>query len=416
MRLMVYSHDTFGLGNIRRMLTICKYLLNSIPELSILLISGSPMIHSFRIPEGIDYIKLPCLGRNEMGEISVKYLRTETDVTIKLRSDLILAAARNFKPDLFLVDKKPYALQGELKDSLDYLKTNLPQTKIALLLRDILDTPAKTIQEWTKNRYYEGLELFYDQILVVGMSKVFDVVKEYQFPEAVAKKVKYCGYIHREAGQKNRHTLRQELNINPEDKLVLVTPGGGADGYRLIENYLSGLKYLPRDNKVKSLIVCGPEMPIEQQKELSRLATPYSQVKIQEFTNDLIGYMDGADVVVSMAGYNTICEILSLRKRAVVVPRTQPVEEQWIRAKQMDKLGLLKAIHPDFITPKIMINGVLEQLYGSDNPPSINRLDLDALPRITSYIRACLYGENLSVSAESIYRDSVLSNSLALAG
>jgi predicted glycosyltransferase len=40
-------------------------------------------------------------------------------------------------------------------------------------------------------------------------------------------------------------------------------------------------------------------------------------------------------------------EILSLRKRAVVVPRTQPVEEQWIRAQRMAELGLFAAIHPD---------------------------------------------------------------------
>jgi len=60
-RLLVYSHDTFGLGNIRRMLCICEYLLEALPTLSILLVSGSPMVHSFRIPRRLDYIKLPCL-------------------------------------------------------------------------------------------------------------------------------------------------------------------------------------------------------------------------------------------------------------------------------------------------------------------------------------------------------------------
>ncbi|MGL4882281.1 MAG: glycosyltransferase, partial [Waterburya sp.] len=32
-RIMVYSHDAYGLGNIRRMLAICKYLLKYIPNL-----------------------------------------------------------------------------------------------------------------------------------------------------------------------------------------------------------------------------------------------------------------------------------------------------------------------------------------------------------------------------------------------
>ena len=92
MRLMVYSHDSFGLGNIRRMLAICNYLLEAIPQLSILVVSGSPVIHSFRIPQRLDYIKLPCIGRNELGEVSAKYLSTGTDELSKLRSDLIKTA------------------------------------------------------------------------------------------------------------------------------------------------------------------------------------------------------------------------------------------------------------------------------------------------------------------------------------
>ncbi len=48
MKLMVYSHDAFGLGNMRRMLAICEHLLQEIPGLSILLLSGSPMLQGFR--------------------------------------------------------------------------------------------------------------------------------------------------------------------------------------------------------------------------------------------------------------------------------------------------------------------------------------------------------------------------------
>ena len=66
-RIMVYSHDAFGLGNIRRMLSICKYLIKYISNLSILLVSGSPMLQSFRLPQGLDYIKLPCLNRGQAG-------------------------------------------------------------------------------------------------------------------------------------------------------------------------------------------------------------------------------------------------------------------------------------------------------------------------------------------------------------
>lgn len=105
-KILVYSHDAYGLGNISRMLAICNYLLKHIPNLSILLVSGSPMLHDFRLPPGLDYIKLPCLNRGG-GQMAVKYLNADMESILNLRSEIILAAAKNYQPDLVLVDKKP---------------------------------------------------------------------------------------------------------------------------------------------------------------------------------------------------------------------------------------------------------------------------------------------------------------------
>ncbi|MDJ0719810.1 MAG: glycosyltransferase [Prochloraceae cyanobacterium] len=385
MRLMVYSHDTYGLGNIRRMLAICEHLLKTIPDLSILLVSASPVIHSFRMPEGLDYIKLPYVGRNESGKLATRYINTDIDEAMKLRSDLIKATTINFKPDILLVDKKPYALQGELTETLNYLKTFCRHsTKVVLLLRDILDTPEKTIAEWHKNRYYEGIELFYDRVLVVGTPEIFDITKEYKFPSYISDKVKYCGYIRRELGCKEPNILRQELQVKNDEKLVLVTPGGGADGYNLVDNYLSAFSQLTGNNKVKTLIISGPEMAKEKRKLLHQKVANNPQIQIIEFTDDLNSYMEAADVVVCMGGYNTTCEILSLKKKAVMVPRFRPVQEQWIRAERMANMGLFKAIHPDRLTPENLMEAVLEQLEdSSDSVSNIEKfVDLDGLPRI----------------------------------
>ena len=392
MKLIVYSHDTYGLGNLRRMLAICQSLLKVVPELSILLVSSSPVLHSFRMPQGLDYLKLPCLGRCESGKLSVKYLKVDTDEAIKMRSSLIKTAVINFQPDLLIVDKKPYALQGELTDTLEYLKAFSPLTKIVLLLRDILDSPEKTIVEWQKNRYYEGIKLYYDQVLVVGMQEIFDLTKEYQFSSSISEKVKYCGYIRRESGGKNPDSLRQELQVQPDEKLVLVTPGGGADGYNLVHNYLLGFDQLTSKEKIKSLIISGPEMAKENREILHRKAAKNPQIKIIEFTDDINSYMEAADVVVSMGGYNTTCEILSLNKKAVIVPRFRPVQEQWIRAERMARLGLFKVIHPDKLTSENLMRSVLEQL--NKKSPSVSNIermvDLNALPRITQHISQLL--------------------------
>jgi predicted glycosyltransferase len=391
MKLLVYSHDAYGLGNIRRMLEICQYLLKSMPNLSILLLSGSPMLHGFRLPEGLDYIKLPCLNRGENGNLSAKYLKMSTEQTAQLRGDLILTTALNFKPDLVLVDKKPYGLKNELKETIQTLKATLPQTKWSLLLRDILDHPERTISEWQQQDSYHAIQAFYDQVLIVGTPEVFDPCKEYEFPEVVSEKVKFCGYIRRPPGLRCRNEFREAFQIAPGDRCVLVTAGGGEDGYPLIHAYLEGLSILPQDYPLKSFVVCGPEMSAGERETLYSMAEQHPQVEISEFTDDLMSYVAAADVVVAMGGYNTFCEILSAQKPSIIVPRVKPSQEQLIRAEKMSQMGLLKAIHPEELTPQFLMQSLCHQL---SNPSSyitnIKKLDLNALPRITHNISKLL--------------------------
>ncbi|NJK49280.1 glycosyltransferase [Candidatus Gracilibacteria bacterium] len=389
------------------MLTICKYLLDTTPELSILLISGSPVLHSFRMPQGLDYIKLPCLGRNEKGELSAKYLKKDPQEITKLRSEIIKTAVANFEPDLILVDKKPYGLQGELTPTLKYLNKYLPETKLVLLLRDILDSPEVTIKDWHQNDSFRAIQRYYDQVLVVGMPEIFDLVQEYQFPYSIAKKTKFCGYLRREYGSKSSQVIRQELQVNPDEQLVLITPGGGGDGYHLVETYLQGLATLPTQHKIKSLIFSGPEMSQDQRDKLARLVEQIPHVQISEFTDDIASYMEAADTVVCMGGYNTVCEILSLNKKAVVIPRVNPVQEQLIRAQKMSAFGLFKTIDPDKLTAKNLIEAILEQLKRDRKDISpIFQLDLDGLPRIKKSICTLLFGKDLDSTLNWIYLKS----------
>ncbi|WP_404790655.1 glycosyltransferase family protein [Altericista sp. CCNU0014] len=387
MKLLVYSHDTYGLGNIRRMLEICQSLLQTIPNLSILLLSGSPMLQGFRLPQGLDYIKLPCLNRGTEGKLASKYLKMSTEETVQLRGDLILTTALNYKPDLVLVDKKPYGLKDELKETINTLKDNLPQTKWVLLLRDILDHPDRTIPEWREQDNYQAIQHFYDRVLVVGSPEVFNPCIEYQFPPAVATKVKFCGYIRRPAGLQERDALLQELGVLPGDRCVLVTAGGGEDGYPLLHIYLRGLALLPPNYPLKSFVVCGPEMPQEQRETLFQIAEILPRVRVLEFTDDLMSYMKAANAVVAMGGYNTFCEILSARKPSVIIPRVRPSQEQLIRAHKMSKLGVLDTLLPEELTPERLMRQVLHQLnHPHSYTANIEKLDLEALPRISSHV------------------------------
>ena len=395
MKLVVYSHDAFGLGNIRRMMAICEHLLASIPNLSILLISGSPVLHRFRTPKGLDYIKLPCVGRNQTGEVSTKFLGIGASTAVKLRSNLIQTVVAHFEPDLLLVDKKPYGLQGELTETLDWLKSHLPNTRCVLLLRDILDRPVVTIAEWRRLGYVDAIANLYHQVLVLGAPEVFDLSTEYQLPAAVAQKVHFCGYLRKPSGNHPAEVMRHAMGVQADEKLVLVTPGGGEDGDYLIETYLDGLTDLASEyNKIHSIVICGPEMPVARRQALCEAAAVHPKVQMLEFTSDLMSYMGAADTVVSMGGYNTTCEILSLAKPAVVVPRVSPVQEQWIRAKRLAELGLLRVIHPDLLTPSTLMQALMTQLYPNAGDDAKFPFDLEGLPRLTQRLLELLPQHN----------------------
>src|SRR6266853_368421 len=388
-RILVYSHDTFGLGNIKRMLEISKHLVAAYTNVSVLIISGSPIVHAFRIPPHIDYIKLPCLTRTLDGLYDVKFLGLGYEETIRMRTTLITSAILDFSPDLILVDKKPFGVSNELSPGLRLLHGRGALPKVVLLLRDILDNQETTTSTWERNHYHEAVRCFYDRILVVGSPEIFDLATEYKFPASSESKVQFCGYLRRDRGSQTRDQIRGELGVHDEH-LVLVTGGGGEDGYQLLANYVQGFNDLPKGTRIKTLLICGPEMS-EQNRRRLRDAAAHPGLVIQEFNNDMMGCIDAADLVVSMAGYNTVCEILSLRKRAIVVPRVRPVQEQWMRAERMAQLGLLRTIHPDHVTPMKLMRAVTEELNADDGwPQRAYAVDLDGMSRVATILYALL--------------------------
>lgn len=389
MKLLVYSHDAFGLGNIRRMVAICDYLLKALPDLSILVISGSPALHQLRLPPGLDYIKLPCLGRDETGNLGVRFLNTEVEETVQLRSHLIRTVTAHFQPDVLLVDKKPDGLKSELQSTLDDLQRYRPDTRRVLLLRDILDSPEATIAQWQQQNYYTTAETYYDQVWIVGSPDIFDAPIAYQFPPTLRAKTRFTGYVRRGCGQRSALEVRQDLGLSAADPLVLITPGGGGDGHHLLTTYLQALTMLPPEVNLTSLVIGGPELPVDKKPALLQRIAATPRTHWLDYTDDLASYMVAANAVVSMGGYNTVCEILSLGKRAVIVPRTQPVQEQWMRAKRMAEMGLFQTIHPDRLTAEGLAAALMAQLTTQPSQPT-GAIDMDALPRITNLLRELL--------------------------
>ena len=389
-KILIYSHDTYGLGNIRRMLAIAETIKREYSDASILLLSGSPMIHAFRLEEGMDYVKLPCLSRDEADSYKSKSLRISKSSILRLRSDLIQSTVLNFEPDLILVDKKPLGVGNELAPMLATLRHLEKKPKLVLVLRDILDKPETTIPVWASNRYHEVIRSAYDRILVLGSSDVFDAVEEYAFPPSSAEKTFFCGYTRRSDYQRTPAEIRAELGING-GRLVLVATGGGEDGANLVREALSTVEEFGNRFADHCVVFLGPEMPQAQADRFEALAASLPAVTVKSFCEDFVSYVAAADAVVAMGGYNTVTEVLSLDVPAVIVPRTKPVSEQEIRAAQLERLGLVKALNPSLLCPAELQQALADAIAQRQSPTGPgDTLDFTALQQVVGHIDSLL--------------------------
>lgn len=401
-RLLMYSHDGFGLGHYRRILKLAAFLRAELSEVSILMITGSSMAHAFRIPYGIDYVKLPCVSKESNEVYTAKHLPLSFDTIKSIRERIVLGTALAYQPDVFLIDKHPLGMKGELQPTLKALKAHHPKTKVVLGLRDILDDPSEVIPYFRTPAIADALENIYDEIWVYGDQSFYDPIKEYRIADRTARKVRFCGYVSCDTPSLAPAEIRRELGIG-EGKFVLVTAGAGGDGFPILDAYLKALDFLPKELDACSLLVSGPDMPERERAALLRHSTGAAassrrRTEFLDFSPRMTEHIAAADAVVCMAGYNTLLEVVSLRKEAVVIPRISPRLEQLIRAAAFEKRGLIRMIRPDCLSPKILAENIVDALHTPalpvDQRLNASGIDLNGLEGVKTHLLRLLSSGN----------------------
>jgi predicted glycosyltransferase len=375
-RVLIYSHDSFGLGHLRRCRAIAHSLVGSYQKLSVLILSGSPIIGSFDFRARVDFVRVPGVIKLRNGDYTALSLHMDIEKTMELRGSIIQHTADVFDPDIFIVDKEPLGLRGEVTDTLKMLKER--GTRLILGLRDIMDESALLVPEWERKNVLPALEELYDEIWIYGLPQVYDPLTGVDLSESVRRKIIYTGYL--------RYGVPDASASVPaaitEKPYYLVTAGGGGDGEALIDwvlrAYESGEK-IPH----RALIVFGPFMQTEVKDKFLGRIEKLNSVDAITFDAHIEHLMNNAVGVIAMGGYNTFCEILSFNKPSVIIPRTKPRLEQYIRASRAQELGLMSLLNDDGIRNTSLMITALRQLT-QQNPPSDVVLPglLDGLPNI----------------------------------
>ena len=171
-RVLIYSHDTFGLGHLRRCRAIAHSLVDHYKGLTVLILSGSPIIGSFDFRARVDFIRVPGVIKLYNGEYTSLGLHIDLEQTLAIRSSIIQHTANTFQPDLFLVDKEPLGLKGEVKSTLQLLRQQ--GASCVLGLRDVMDEPLLLRREWKRKKVAPALENLYDEIWIYGLEEISD--------------------------------------------------------------------------------------------------------------------------------------------------------------------------------------------------------------------------------------------------
>ena len=379
-RVMLYSHDTFGLGHLRRTRALAAAITQADPEASALILTGSPVAGRFAFPPRVDHIRLPGVTKLADGSYASQALGLHIDETTDLRAGLIQAAAEQFRPDLLIVDKEPTGFRGELVPTLDRLTADTG-CKMVLGLRDVLDEPDVLVEEWARKGAVEAAERYYDELWVYGLRSMYDPTAALPFSADLRDRMVFTGYLRRDL---------MEVGPAPEEPYILVTPGGGGDGETMVNLVLSAYEADPTLSP-RAILVYGPFLSGDTRADFeARVQALNGRVEAVGFESQIETLFAGARGVICMGGYNTFCEVLSFDRPAVIVPRTVPRLEQYIRAQRAEEMGLVGMIDEwrDGLTTQAMIGairGLADRPRPSQAvPPGL----LDGLAHVTDRVRA----------------------------
>ena len=384
-RVLFYSHDTFGLGHLRRSRTIAAALTASDEQMSALIITGSPVAGRFTFPERVDYVRLPGVTKRSDGTYVSEKLSFDIEETTVIRAGLIKSLVELFEPDIIVVDKEPTGFRGELRPALEWLHER-GNTKLVLGLRDVLDDPQLLAEEWERKKAVQAMEKYYDEIWVYGLKSVYDPTEGLALSAEVKDRMVWTGYLRRE------FEARTEL---PEIPYIVVTPGGGGDGKEMVDQVLLAYEKDPTLTPA-ALFVYGPFLTGDDRADFERrVANLDNRVMDVGFDSRMESLMAGGQGVIAMGGYNTFCEILSCDVPAIIVPRTIPRLEQYIRASRAQELGLVRMFDAQLDGGSVdaMIEAIRK--LPTQNPPSASRYDglLDGLECIKDRVQSLLQQE-----------------------
>ena len=354
-RAALYCQHVLGIGHLVRSAEIVRELSH---DFDVLLICGGEKPDGFRFPEreNIEILQLPPLKTSpDFSKLQVCESSWSLKETKNLRRAKLLQALAEFEPDVIVTELFPFGrkkFRFELLPLLEQVQQQSRRTLVVSSVRDILVT--RKDQEEYEQQVCDLVNPYYDLILVHGDKNFIALEDTFFRLRDLRCPVVYTGYVvrHKQVSEADGCSLPP---AERNQRLIVVSNGSGQylTGQRLLESVLRAARLLQGRISHEFHVFAGPLMPEEAYTRLKKLACESSNVKLSRYTPNLGALLKQADLSVSMAGYNTIMDVLSSGVRAMVYPVTSNGDqEQIVRAKSLARVGVIDVIATEELSPE----------------------------------------------------------------
>ncbi len=370
MKVACYCQHVLGIGHFHRSLEICKALSKRHETVMIL---GGPDV---TLPEtDVTFLQLPGLKMDSNFSKLIPCDTTQDLETIKeSRTEQLYQFFESFKPDVFLVELFPFGRKA-FGFELNPILNGISEAKLSpclrlCSLRDIL--VEKQNKEKYETRVVNSLNSSFDGLLIHSDPVFIPLDRTFSATNSITIPGHYTGFITPKAPkQPSKDTIRQQLNLSSEDKLIVASIGGGNVGGELLQATAATAKHLANNSQIHFHLFTGPYSDPELQKELQLHES--NHLRIHSFCDNFSVWLQAANLSISMAGYNTCMNLLEASIPALLYPFAQN-REQRMRISAFSESCDFTLLETDDLNPETLTQLISEKLT---HPKKANSVDLD---------------------------------------
>lgn len=324
-RILFYYHHFGGLGHGTRVYSLCKAIKKTSLAYQILVINSGVPQPELELDQYAKVINLPYFkAKNKLfaGLCSSENIEN----TFIKRDRILRLVAEKFKPDIAIFEHFPLgrnSLESEIIDFIKILKQD--NSLIYSSTRDII------LQKIPLPALKKRLELFNG--IFVHSDKKMGLVTNFNNPDYLKNKIIFTGRVFpfdkREMLDKN--VFKNKIKAGHK-KIILVSIGGGIDGYDIIEKMLKIKNKIEEHTGLIYLISTGTSIPKDFFDKLINYAQKEKNIVLRKFFPNFPNYVNASDLYISMGGYNSINNALFTGVETIIFPRKHD-KEQKIRAQ-----------------------------------------------------------------------------------